>query len=224
MTEQSNFVEVTIGLVGSFGSMRAMTPSVLVKHGDVLTYEDKYGVGVGAVLTPPPPEVASPEALSVRGFRQSLASLGCNSHVRRSSEQDCRVQVAMERAETVANALQVSGCVRLDAFMHRTDGTMYVMEVNTVPSLIPGSVMYQQALLEEPTLYPEDFLRYQILLALDRANQDPGVQPSAELRQGSSGGGGGRGSNASLEHEFAAASAAGEGDFLKDELDWIEAS
>lgn len=59
------FVEVTIGLIGSFGSMRAMTPSVVVKYGDVLTYEDKYGVGVGAVLTPPPPEVASAAALSV---------------------------------------------------------------------------------------------------------------------------------------------------------------
>lgn len=127
----------------------------------------------------------------------------------------------MERAEAVANALQVAGCARLDAFMHRTDGTMYVLEMNTVPALVPGSVMYQQALLEEPTLFPEDFLRYQILLALDRGNQEPGVQPPGELRQGRGAQGEG---DESLEREFAAASAGGEGDFLKDELDWIEAA
>jgi D-alanine-D-alanine ligase-like ATP-grasp enzyme len=188
--EVSGYVEVTIGLYGRCGAMRAMAPSVVVKHSDLLTYEEKFGVGAGATIAPIPAAIAPPVA----------------------------IVLAQQRAEEVANSLRVSGCVRVDAFMSRQDGSLFVLEVNTVPPLLPGSPLFQQGLLEDPPIYPEDFLRYQVLVALDRGNQHPYHD------DGDSSGNDGAGKQGG-EFEFMLdeSQVQSTGDFRRDELAWIEA-
>jgi D-alanine-D-alanine ligase-like ATP-grasp enzyme len=188
VVDVSGFVEVTVGLYGLCGAMHAMTPSVVVKDSDLLTHEEKFGVGAGATLTPIPASIAPPVV----------------------------VQAAQGRAEVLANSMGVSGCARLDAFMSRQDGSLYVLEVNTVPPLLPGSPLFQQGLLESPPIYPEDFLRYQVLVALDRGNHQP-LQDDADDEVSS----GGQGDD--FDFMFDEDQVHSTGDFKLDELDWIEA-
>ncbi|CAI5491261.1 unnamed protein product, partial [Closterium sp. Naga37s-1] len=57
------WVEVTVGVVGHRGRMRALAPSVTVKEaGDVLTLEEKFQGGTGINLTPPPTSIISASA------------------------------------------------------------------------------------------------------------------------------------------------------------------
>jgi hypothetical protein len=81
------------------------------------------------------------------------------------------VQAAREKAEIVANALGVNGCAQIDAFMNSQDGSLYIIEVNPVPALTPNSPLFQQGLAERPPLYPGEFLRMQVLIALSEMPQ-----------------------------------------------------
>ena len=49
---KSRWVEVTVGVVGPAGRMRALSPSVTVREsGDVLSLEEKFQGGTGVILT-----------------------------------------------------------------------------------------------------------------------------------------------------------------------------
>ena len=60
--------------------------------------------------------------------------------------------------ELVAKKLGIGGYARIDAFMHRRTGELIVIEANTTPALSPSTVIYHQALEENPPLYPTAFL------------------------------------------------------------------
>jgi hypothetical protein len=62
----TGFVEVSIGVYGIAGDMQAMTPTLTLKKGGLLTLEEKYGTGVGSLLTPPPPQIVQAEVVEVR--------------------------------------------------------------------------------------------------------------------------------------------------------------
>ncbi|KAK3020884.1 hypothetical protein RJ639_047196, partial [Escallonia herrerae] len=52
---RSRWVEITVGVIGTRGSMRSLTPSITVKEsGDILSLEEKFQGGTGINLTPPP--------------------------------------------------------------------------------------------------------------------------------------------------------------------------
>ena len=57
--------EVTFGILGQRGDFTVLTPSLLVKGGDVRSYEEKYGTGGTIALTPPPPELIGQNVLEV---------------------------------------------------------------------------------------------------------------------------------------------------------------
>ena len=84
------------------------------------------------------------------------------------------MQVAQASACRVANKLGLSGVARVDAFMAVADGTLFVIEVNTIPGLTPNNVLFHQALVEDPPLYPDEFLRMQVLVALSDDRQPGG--------------------------------------------------
>ena len=50
--------------------------------------------------------------------------------------------------------------------MHRETGEVKVIEVNTVPGMTPSTVLFHQALAEDPPLAPEQFFRKAVDLAL----------------------------------------------------------
>jgi hypothetical protein len=77
------------------------------------------------------------------------------------------MQAARRRAHAVAAALEIRGVARVDAFLDVSDGALYVFDVNVSPPLLPGSPLFQQALLEDPPIYPAEFCRQQVVIALE---------------------------------------------------------
>lgn len=117
--KKSGWVEVTIGVVGPHGRMEALPPSITVKHGDgVLTREDKFTLGVGVNLTPPPTTMISDRAR--QAFQQRVAN--------------------------AAKVLGLHGFARFDAFINTTNGEAYIIEVNTIPGMTPATVLFHQGI------------------------------------------------------------------------------
>ncbi|XXG39900.1 hypothetical protein AAC387_Pa01g0745 [Persea americana] len=138
---QNRWVEVTVGVVGKRGAMHSLSPSITVKEsGGILSLEEKFQGGTGINLTPPPATIIGKEAL-----------------------QKCK-----ERIEIIANALELEGFSRIDAFVNVDSGEVLVIEVNTVPGMTPSTVLIHQALAELPPLYPQQFFRMLLDLGSQR--------------------------------------------------------
>jgi D-alanine-D-alanine ligase-like ATP-grasp enzyme len=126
----SGFVEVTIGLLEDKGKMRAFNPSITISEGEVLSLEEKFQGGTGINLTPPPKEIIKPKI----------------------------VLRAKKLAERIALKIGLKGYARLDAFMNIITGALVIIEVNTLPGLTPSTVLYHQALAENPQIFPLELL------------------------------------------------------------------
>lgn len=129
-TTRNNWIEITMGLSEKNGKMKAMSPSITVAVGNVLSLEEKFQGGTGVNITPPPAP-----------------------HVKTSA-----VKNAQLKMEKVAKAMGLSGYCRIDAFMHVKTGELIIIEANTTPGLTPSTVIYHQALAEKPQMYPTEFL------------------------------------------------------------------
>ncbi len=127
---KTGLVEITVGVVEQPEGIHAFNPSITIADGEVLSVEEKFQGGTGINLTPPPEEVMS-------------------KAIRR------RVQKNMEK---LATDLNLRGYSRIDAFIHCETGDIFIIEVNSLPGLTPSTVIFQQALAEEPALYPVQFL------------------------------------------------------------------
>jgi D-alanine--D-alanine ligase len=126
----SGWIEITTAVLGKGKNIKAFNPSLTVARNSVLTLEEKFQGGTGVNITPPP-----------------------QSHVGKKA-----VENAKKRIEIVAKALSISGYARIDAFMKVTTGKIMIIEANTTPALTPSTVIFHQALAENPPLYPLDFL------------------------------------------------------------------
>ncbi len=130
VTEQTGWVEVTVGVLGRKGKMKALSPSLTVAEGQVLSLEEKFQGGTGINITPPSQIIAS--QATIDRVRNSIAK--------------------------VANGIGLAGYARIDAFIHRKTGEVIIIEVNTLPGLTPSTVIFHQALAENPPLFPVQFL------------------------------------------------------------------
>lgn len=139
----TGWVEVTVGVLGTKGAMRALTPSITVAREGVLSLQEKFMGGTGVNITPPP---APPLG------RVAPAALAR----------------ARRLVEKVADELGTEGYARIDAFMHRGSGEILVIEANTLPGLTPSTVLYHQALAESPPMFPRDLLEHLVELGLAR--------------------------------------------------------
>ncbi len=128
--EKTGWVEMTVGVLGKTGQLRALTPSITISASSVLSLEEKFQGGTGVNITPPPAEFVP--ASSVARARQLV--------------------------EKAANKLGISGFARIDIFMEVKTGAIIVIEANTIPGLTPSTVIYHQALAESPPLFPTQFL------------------------------------------------------------------
>ncbi len=126
----SEWIEITMGLFGKLGHMRALSPSLTVSRGNVLSLEEKFQGGTGGNITPPPAPHVKPAA----------------------------IKNAKRRMELVAKTLGLAGYARVDAFMHTRTGELRIIEANTTPALTPSTVLFHQALAEEPPISPVEFL------------------------------------------------------------------
>jgi D-alanine--D-alanine ligase len=137
----TGWVEVTVGVLGPRGEMRALNPSITIAGNRVLSVQEKFMSGTGINLTPPP---APPDG-----------------HVSPQA-----VEHAKRHIERVARELGLAGYARVDAFMHRDSGDIIVIEVNTLPGLTPATVFYHQGIAEQPTIPPREILERIVDLAL----------------------------------------------------------
>ena len=129
--EEPKWVEVTVGIVGQRGQMQALQPSVTVKaDGGVLTREDKFTMGAGVNLTPPPERHVQTQIVD---------------RVRNLTEQ-------------VANHLGLNGFGRIDLFINCDSGDIYFIEANTVPGMTPATVLFHQGLQMDPPRLPAELL------------------------------------------------------------------
>jgi D-alanine--D-alanine ligase len=126
----SDIIEVTVGVLGFKGKLRAMNPSITVASGNILSLEEKFQGGTGVNITPPPPKFVSPSVCA-------------------------KVKKAIEIA---GNALGIEGYARIDAFINRLTGEVMVIEANTLPGLTGSTVFYHQGLAEKVPLYPTELL------------------------------------------------------------------
>lgn len=124
------WIEVTIGLLQEDGHMKALSPSLTVAEGEVLSVEEKFQGGTGVNMTPPPEKYVKSTVLR-------------------------RVK---KLAERVAQVLGIEGYSRMDAFIHIDTGDMIVIEVNTLPALTPSTVLYHQGFAEKKPIYPIELL------------------------------------------------------------------
>lgn len=129
-TKKTGFVEVTVGVIERDDALHAFNPSITIAEGEVLSVEEKFQGGTGVNLTPPPPSIIKP---SIVGTIRS-------------------------RIEKVAKEIDIRGYCRIDAFVHIRTGELLIIEINTLPGLTPSTVLYHQALAENPPMYPRELL------------------------------------------------------------------
>jgi D-alanine-D-alanine ligase-like ATP-grasp enzyme len=135
----SDIVEVTVGVLGFKGKLRAMNPSITVASGNILSLEEKFQGGTGVNITPPPSQFVSPSVCA---------------KIKRS-------------IEIAGNALGIEGYARIDAFINRLSGEVIVIEANTLPGLTGSTVFFHQGLAEKVPLYPTELLERIMDLAFE---------------------------------------------------------
>ncbi|USN53490.1 MAG: hypothetical protein H6760_05030 [Candidatus Nomurabacteria bacterium] len=126
----SGWVEMTAGVIEVRGKIHALAPSITIAEGEVLTVEEKFQGGTGINITPPPEHLI--QGSTVEKVRQRIAEL--------------------------ATALGIRGYARIDIFVHLKTGAIHVIEVNTLPGLTGSTVIYHQALADQPPKFPAEFL------------------------------------------------------------------
>lgn len=147
---ETGWVELTVGVTEQGGSYHSLSPSITVATGGVLSLEEKFQGGTGVNLTPPPAEI-------ITGRQTDLIK-----------ENICKV----------AKALGIENYARIDVFFNTKTDQMLVIEANTLPGLTPSTVIYHQALAENPPRPPADFLA-QIIRSKQKQKKAPGVQKTA---------------------------------------------
>jgi D-alanine-D-alanine ligase-like ATP-grasp enzyme len=127
---KSGYVEMTVGVLEVDGIIKALPPSITIAEQSVLSVEEKFQGGTGVNITPPPREIITPKKLE-------------------------RVKTLVEK---VATEIGINGYSRIDIFVEIRTGNIMVIEVNTLPGLTPSTVIFHQALAQNPPIYPVKFL------------------------------------------------------------------
>ncbi|MDE2030558.1 MAG: hypothetical protein KGI97_08370, partial [Alphaproteobacteria bacterium] len=119
---KTGWVELTVGVMERNGMYYALSPSITVAQNAVLSLEEKFQGGTGVNLTPPPPDIVSATQVGL-------------------------IRLKVEQA---AKALGIQGYARVDIFFNTRSNQTMVIEANTLPGLTPSTVIYHQALAENP--------------------------------------------------------------------------
>ncbi|MFA4994949.1 MAG: hypothetical protein WC521_06565 [Bdellovibrionales bacterium] len=128
--KKENWLEFTVGVLEKAGKYHALNPSITIAEGEVLSLEEKFQGGTGVNITPPPDDILKPE------FRTKIKT----------------------GIEKVAQALGITSYARIDIFFNLASGKMVIIEANSLPGMTPSTVIYHQALTEEPPLLPLEFI------------------------------------------------------------------
>jgi D-alanine--D-alanine ligase len=128
--QKSGWLELTIGVFEEAGEYRAFNPSISIASAEILSLEEKFQGGTGINLTPPPDQIISHEA----------------------------IQKIKKMAARIGAALGIQNYARLDLFFNYLTEKLILIEANSLPALTPSTVIYHQALMENPPLEPLQLL------------------------------------------------------------------
>jgi D-alanine--D-alanine ligase len=136
----AGWIELTVGVLEENGLYHALSPSIAVAQGNVLSLEEKFQGGTGVNLTPPPAEIISLK----------------------------QIDLIKTKIEQAAKTLGIQGYARIDMFFNTRSEQTLVIEANSLPALTPSTVIYHQALEEAPPLSPQAFLSKLVELGIER--------------------------------------------------------
>ena len=136
-TRKDGWLELTVGVIEKNGKYHSLNPSITVAEKDILTVEEKFQGGTGINITPPPLELI--DANQIRKIKFDI--------------------------EKSAKTLGIKNYSRLDIFFNIINNKTILIEANTLPALTPSTVIFHQALCENPIMYPRDFLELIIDMA-----------------------------------------------------------
>jgi len=128
--KKQGWLEFTVGVLERAGDYHALNPSITIAESEVLSLEEKFQGGTGVNITPPPDSILKPE------FRQKIKT----------------------GIEKVARRLKIKNYARIDIFFNLDTGKMIVIEANSLPGMTPSTVIYHQALSENPPMPPLAFI------------------------------------------------------------------
>jgi D-alanine--D-alanine ligase len=130
-SKKTGWIELTVGILESNGKYHAFNPSITIAESNtVLSVEEKFQGGTGINITPPSESIIS------------TALLG-------------KIKTA---AEITAAKIGIKNYCRVDLFANSITNEIIIIEFNTLPALTPSTVLFQQAVKEDPPLYPVQFL------------------------------------------------------------------
>ncbi len=150
-SRNTGWVELTVGVMEEDGRYHALSPSITVAQSGVLSLEEKFQGGTGVNLTPPPADILSAQ----------------------------QAELIKTKIVSAAKALGIEGYARLDIFFNVQTNQTMLIEANSLPGLTASTVIFHQALAEQPPLSPRAFLeklvelgwrRYRNLLSAAQAS------------------------------------------------------
>ena len=145
-------IELTVGVLENKGIYHALSPSITVAQGTVLSLEEKFQGGTGVNLTPPPSSIMSVDQMAL----------------------------VKKKIEQTASALGIEGYARIDIFFNTASNQTLVIEANTLPALTASTVIFHQALAEVPPLSPRAFLSKLIEYGTSRAALKRKAEPELQ--------------------------------------------
>lgn len=139
--DEGGWIELTVGVLAqkSTGSVHVFNPSITVAEGAMLSLEEKFQGGTGVNITPPPPTILTP----------------------------AQCKILKEKIGLTTKALGIDNYARIDLFFNRRSNDVIIIEANSLPGLTPATVLYHQAMAEQPRpLFPIEFLSLLIEMKL----------------------------------------------------------
>jgi len=147
--KKTGWIELTVGVLEQNGAYHALSPSITVAQGAVLSLEEKFQGGTGVNLTPPPDSIVKPKQIAL--IREKIA--------------------------LAAKTLGIEGYARIDIFFNVDSDQTIIIEANTLPGLTASTVIFHQALAEQPPLYPRAFLERLVEFGLMRNSNKSRLNP-----------------------------------------------
>ena len=138
--QNTGWVELTVGVTEQNGIYHSLTPSITVAQNAVLSLEEKFQGGTGINMTPPPESIVTPE----------------------------QIALIKQKIEIAAKALGIEGYARIDIFFNVKSNQTIIIEANTLPGLTASTVIFHQALAEQPPMIPRTFLEKLVTLGTER--------------------------------------------------------
>jgi D-alanine--D-alanine ligase len=128
--KNTGWLELTVGIIEKNNNYQSLNPSITIASGVTLSLEEKFQSGTGINITPPPENIVTV----------------------------AQKQLIKNAIEKIARELKIKNYARIDIFFNTNTNTILLIEPNTLPGLTPSTVIYHQALAEEPALSPIKFL------------------------------------------------------------------